>query len=140
MFTLTLSDTDPPILDELAQAELVDAFPTFNHDDIKVEYHPSSGIATSIHAFDAFERYPAATSGSIPLPDEHPWRPFKSRLEFEVAEIILEIGLNNERTDRLIKLFHRCAIGKEKMTFKNHKDIHNLWEAASHRITKVGSH
>ncbi|KAG1853942.1 hypothetical protein DFJ58DRAFT_841539 [Suillus subalutaceus] len=29
-----------------------------------------------------------------------------------------------------------CAIGKDKFTFFNHKDIHNKWEAASHRITK----
>jgi hypothetical protein len=50
---------------------------------------------------------------------------------------MLEVGFNNQQTDCLIKLCHHCAVGKEKLTFKNHKDIHNMWEAASHRITKV---
>ncbi|KAG1741774.1 uncharacterized protein EDB91DRAFT_1237047 [Suillus paluster] len=69
-------------------------------------------------------------------PSAEPWRPFQSRLEFEVAELALEVGLNNQKTDRLIKLCHRCIVGKEKFTFKNHKDIHIKWEAASVRITQ----
>ncbi|KAG0699084.1 hypothetical protein DFH29DRAFT_983675 [Suillus ampliporus] len=122
---------DPPVLNE---PEPVDAFPTFKHDDIKIEYHPNSGIEAKVCAFDAFERRPAT---SVPPPDGHPpWRPFKSRLEFDIAELTLEVGLNNEQCDRLIKLCHRCALGKEKITFKNHKDVNNMWEAASHRITK----
>ncbi|KAG0692246.1 hypothetical protein DFH29DRAFT_985855 [Suillus ampliporus] len=113
----------------------MDAFPTFKRDDIKIEYHPNSGIEAKVCAFDAFERRPAT---SVPPPDGHPpWRPFKSRLEFDIAELTLEVGLNNEQCDRLIKLCHRCALGKEKITFKNHKDVNNMWEAASHRITKV---
>ncbi|KAG1879450.1 hypothetical protein C8R48DRAFT_668287 [Suillus tomentosus] len=64
----------------LNEPEVEAAVPTFNQDDIKIEYHPSSGIEA--------------------------------------------------------KLCHCCAVGKEKLTFKNHKDIHNIWEAASHRITK----
>ncbi|KAG1775023.1 hypothetical protein EV702DRAFT_936855, partial [Suillus placidus] len=60
-----------------------------------------------------------------------PWRPFHSRLEFEVTELALEAGLNNEQTDQLIKICHCCAVGKEIFTFKNHKDIHVKWEAAS---------
>lgn len=133
LLTLTLSNTDSPILNK---HEPVDAFPTLNRDNIKVKYHPSSGIVTSIHGFDTFEHHPTATS--ITPPDGHPWRPFKSRLEFDVAKLILEVGLNNKQTDHFIKLCHRCAIGKEKMSFRNHKDIHNLWEAASHCVAKVG--
>ncbi|KAG1808103.1 hypothetical protein EV424DRAFT_1474084 [Suillus variegatus] len=76
------------------------------------------------------------TATSITPPDGHPWHPFKSQLEFDVAKLILEVGLNNKQTDHFIKLCHRCAIGKEKMSFRNHKDIHNLWEAASHCVAK----
>ncbi|KAG2138179.1 hypothetical protein BD769DRAFT_1289883, partial [Suillus cothurnatus] len=104
-------------------------FPTFKCDDIKVEYHPNSGIEAKVCAFDAFKRRPATL---IPPPDGHPpWHPFKSWLEFDIAELTLEVGLNNEQSDQLIKLCHRCALGKEKVTFKNHKDIHSMWEAAS---------
>ncbi|KAG2746427.1 hypothetical protein P692DRAFT_20739914 [Suillus brevipes Sb2] len=118
----------------LNEPEVEAAVPTFNQDDIKIEYHPSSGIKAKVYSFDNFER--RAADFLVPPPDSQPWSPFKSRLEFEIAEIMLEVGFNNQQTDRLVKLCHRCAVGKEKLTFKNHKDIHNMWEAASHRITK----
>ncbi|KAG1829882.1 hypothetical protein EV424DRAFT_1585853 [Suillus variegatus] len=105
-----------------------------SEDDIKIEYHPSSGIEAKVYSFDNFEH--RAADFLVPPPDGQPWSPFKSRLEFEIAEIMLEVGFNNQQTDHLIKLCHHCAVGKEKLTFKNHKDIHNMWEAASHRITK----
>ncbi|KAG1838007.1 hypothetical protein F4604DRAFT_1885610 [Suillus subluteus] len=108
--------------------------PVIGPDDIKIEYHPSSGIEAKVYSFDNFEH--RAADFLVPPPDGQPWSPFKSRLEFEIAEIMLEVGFNNQQTDRLIKLCHRCAVGKEKLTFKNHKDIHNVWEVASHHITK----
>lgn len=118
----------------LNEPEVVAAVPTFNQDDIKIKYHPSSGIEAKVYGFDSFER--RASEFLAPPPDGQPWRPFKSRLEFEIAEIMLEVGFNNQQSNRFIKLCHRCAVGKEKFTFKNHKDIHNMWEAASHHITK----
>ncbi|KAG1833304.1 hypothetical protein DFJ58DRAFT_719440 [Suillus subalutaceus] len=108
--------------------------PTFNQDDIKIEYHLNSNIETKVYGFDNFEHH--AADFLVPPPDGQPWHPFKSQLEFEIAEIMLEVGFNNQQTDRLIKLCHRCAVGKEKFTFKNHKDVCNMWEAALHCITK----
>ncbi|KAG2148370.1 hypothetical protein BD769DRAFT_1624790 [Suillus cothurnatus] len=108
--------------------------PVIGPDDIKIEYHPSSGIKAKVYSFNNFEHH--AADFLVPPPDSQPWSPFTSRLEFEIAEIMLEVGFNNQQTDCLVKLCHRCAVGKEKLTFKNHKDIHNMWEAASHRITK----
>lgn len=111
---------------------------TFSRDDIKMEHHPSSNIEAEVYAFNDFKCRPV-----VPLEapsNTEPWCPFYSRLEFEVTELALEAGLNNEQTDWLIKICHRCAIGKENFTFKNHKDIHVKWEAASFRITKVVSH
>jgi hypothetical protein len=110
--------------------------PTYSLDDIKVEHHPNSGIKAQIYPFNNFHRRPAASS-AYTTPNNHPWRPFQSRLEFEVAELALEVGLNNEQTDRLINICHQCSLRKDSFTLKNHKDIHGKWEAASHRITKV---
>ncbi|KAG1890839.1 hypothetical protein F4604DRAFT_1888578 [Suillus subluteus] len=106
----------------------------FSLDDIKIEYHPSSSIEAKVYLFHNFQRRPMVSSEAPP--SSEPWRPFQSRLEFEVAEVALEVGLNNKQTDRLVKLCHRCIDGKEKFTFKNHKDIHIKWEAASVHITK----
>ncbi|KAG1735148.1 uncharacterized protein EDB91DRAFT_1348420 [Suillus paluster] len=129
-------DVDFGLINPL-EPELVDAaaLPTYSRDDIKVEYHPNSGIEMKVHAFDNFHRRPAASSVHTP-PDNQPWRPFQSRLKFDVAELALEAGLNNKQTDHLIKICHHNSVGKEKFTFRNHKDIHSKWEAASHRITK----
>jgi hypothetical protein len=69
--------------------------------------------------------------------NKHPWALFKSRLEFEIAELALEACLNNDQTDRLIMLCNRCASQSEKFTFKNHKDIRERWDAVSHRTTGV---
>lgn len=55
------------------------ADPMFQVDDIKCEYHPSSGMAPEVHAFNDFKcRSTPLTSIS---PDKHPWAPFKSWLE-----------------------------------------------------------
>ncbi|KAG1804751.1 uncharacterized protein HD556DRAFT_1532868 [Suillus plorans] len=119
-------DVDFGLIDPL-EREFVDAaaLPTYSLDDIKVEHHPHSGIETKVHAFSNFHRRPAISSVDTP-PDHHPWCPFQSRLEFEVAEFALEVGLNNEQTDRLINICHRCSVRKDKFMLRNYKDIHNL--------------
>ncbi|KAG1853126.1 hypothetical protein F4604DRAFT_1883424 [Suillus subluteus] len=91
-------------------------------------------MASEVHAFDNFKRHPTPSTSSMP-PDKQPWALFKSRLEFKIAELALEACLNNEQTDRLIKFCNRCASRQEKFMFQNHKDIHNMWDAVSHRVT-----
>ncbi|KAG2126252.1 uncharacterized protein EDB93DRAFT_1109752, partial [Suillus bovinus] len=129
-------DVDFSLINSL-EPELVDAaaLPTYSCDDIKVEHHPNSGIKMKVHPFDSFHRRPAASSVHTP-PDNQPWCPFQSQLEFNIAELALEARLNNEQTDRLIRICLHSSVGKDKFTFRNHKDIHSKWEAASHWITK----
>lgn len=111
------------------------AVPTFNQDDIKIKYHPSSGIEAKVYGFDGFEH--CAAEFLVPPSDGQPWRPFKSWLEFDITKIMFKVRFNNQQSDQLIKLCHHCAVGKEKFMFKTHKDIHSTWEVASHHITKV---
>ncbi|KAG2050505.1 hypothetical protein BDR06DRAFT_1064545 [Suillus hirtellus] len=101
-------------------------------DDIKLEYHPSSRITPEVCTFNEFKCHPPTSSTP---PNKHPWAPFKSRSEFEIAELALEACLNNDQTDRLIMLCNRCAFQLEKFMFKNHKDICERWDAVSHRTT-----
>ncbi|KAG1888602.1 hypothetical protein F4604DRAFT_1877195 [Suillus subluteus] len=81
-----------------------------------------------------FKHHPTPSTSSTPH-DKQPWAPFKSQLEFEIAELALEACLNNKQTDRLIKFCNWCASRQEKFTFQNHKDIRNMWDAVSHRVT-----
>ncbi|KAG1823449.1 uncharacterized protein BJ212DRAFT_1566538 [Suillus subaureus] len=105
-------------------------------DDIKVEHHPKSGIPTKIFAFSDFMHHPAHhSSWSAPEPNAKPWCPFRSHLEFNIAEIALKVALNNEQTDCLIDICCCCAVQSEKFMFKNHKDICAKWDAVSQRLT-----
>ncbi|EDQ98680.1 uncharacterized protein LACBIDRAFT_335746 [Laccaria bicolor S238N-H82] len=53
-------------------------------DDIKVEYHPQSGKPTHVYHF---EDYTTSSEGTANMPvDPEPWRPFRSRLDFEIAQ------------------------------------------------------
>ncbi|KAG2349794.1 hypothetical protein BDR05DRAFT_972737 [Suillus weaverae] len=67
-------------------------------------------------------RHPAHHSlWTAPEPNTKPWRPFRSRLEFD--------------TDCLLDICRHCAAQSEKFTFKNHKDIRAKWDTVSQCLT-----
>ena len=69
--------------------------------------------------------------------DDLPWRPFTTRLDFEMAEFILDASLNNQMMDRLISLVERCTSGAEKFTIRDHKQLTKYWDLASSKSVKV---
>ncbi|KAG2157550.1 hypothetical protein DEU56DRAFT_722843 [Suillus clintonianus] len=70
-----------------------------------------------------------------PIPDTQPWVPFRTRLDFEVAELAHEAALSQPQIDRLINLLHRSKQDSESFTLRNYKDVRNTWSAISHRLT-----
>ena len=72
----------------------------------------------------------------VPI-DDLPWRPFPSCLDFEMAEFILDAGLNNQMTDRLISLVGCCTSGVENFTIQDHKQLTKYWDLASAKSVKV---
>lgn len=97
-------DGDVDILPDRAASPLRHArrSPTLEEpllNDIKTEYHPSSGRRASIVSFEEYdyERQPRP----IP-PAQHPWKPFRSLIDFEIAEVALEAALNRSQLDKLI--------------------------------------
>ncbi|TFK46324.1 hypothetical protein OE88DRAFT_1715060 [Heliocybe sulcata] len=102
-------------------------------DDIKVEYPPQSHRSTTVHAFGDFRKaHPPATS--VPI-DKEPWRPFRSRLDFDFAEFTSDAKLSRSNIDRLIKIIH-CAIDKkDAFTFSNCEDVLKCWDTASYKVT-----
>ncbi|KAG1904847.1 uncharacterized protein F5891DRAFT_1126584 [Suillus fuscotomentosus] len=105
-------------------------------DDIKVEYHPHSKIPSTIHRFVDFSRH-HSMEDSVPrchIPTS-PWEPFRTRLDFEVAEIALEAAMTKDQTNRLFNLLHRSACGKEAFTLQSHDEVRLFWEMASERFT-----
>jgi len=117
-----------PILPDIPNHE-----PLPQLDDIKVEYHPHSQIPSTIHPFSEFSRL-RPVEDSMPR-NNTPWEPFRTRLDFEVAEIALEAALSKDQTNRLFDIVHRSASGKDVFTLQNHDEARKIWQMASQRFT-----
>ncbi|KAI0035349.1 hypothetical protein K488DRAFT_43506 [Vararia minispora EC-137] len=108
------------------------ASPQYQIDDIRTEYHPRSGRQTETVHFDDYGRKQTLSN---PVPTAEPWKPsFKTREDFELAEIMLEACMNETLTDRLLKIFQSCAEGRGKVTFRSYSDVNQAWEHASTRL------
>lgn len=130
----SLPNPSQPVPDDLEGGDPID-------DDIRTEFHTHSGRKAKTARFedygrsadDADKRYSARYSG----PEFYPWSPFALRLDFELAELILEASLNKAQTEKFISLMHRCSLGVEKFTIANHKDLQETWGKSSTKSTAV---
>ena len=111
--------------------------PTESHEenDIRVEYYPNSGRETDIFKIDDYLRSVPDVDAVV---EPEPWAPFRTREDFEFAEIVLEAGMTRSQINALIKLFHRCIKkGDGGFTISNHKDLANTFDIAANRLAKV---
>ncbi|PBK63200.1 hypothetical protein ARMSODRAFT_1024229 [Armillaria solidipes] len=67
---------------------------------IHTEYHPSSGRDSRE---ELLEEYQACEEKSKVDFDDSPWHPFESKIDFELAEFILQAALNEGEIDGLLK-------------------------------------
>ncbi|THU90821.1 hypothetical protein K435DRAFT_675329, partial [Dendrothele bispora CBS 962.96] len=102
--------------------------------DIKTQFHPNSGIPPKVHSFEEFGHRKVSET-PVPL-DFSPWRPFQSRLDFEVSEFALQAGLSDNLTTDLIDLLQRCCDQREKFTIKSSSEMKQLWDLASVKSLK----
>ncbi|KZT70542.1 hypothetical protein DAEQUDRAFT_667378, partial [Daedalea quercina L-15889] len=101
--------------------------------DIKTIFHPRNGKAPTVQSW---EEYISATEKSkLPEPSEQPWKPFRTRVDFEFAEIMVKALLPEEHVESLIKLIKTVASGNDEFTIKNNAELHKLKEAASVKLT-----
>jgi len=114
-------------------------------DDIKVIHHPSARIEERVFAFDDYcgtDSFRPEPSGVAPLSSEdleRPWRPFRTKLDFEVAEVVLDAHMNTLQTEKLLALIHEAIRDPESFTLANSKDLSSVWDfARSTRTDKVG--
>lgn len=110
---------------------------------IRVEYHPKSEKEPAHFPFYNFTSDRAADItdsqqlADTPV-DEKPWRPFSSRLDFEIADLILETHMNSNQTDRLLSLIRKCISEPHTLTLVDDKDVKSTWDAARKtRTTEV---
>ena len=108
--------------------------------DIKIEFHPNSRRPDQhIPHNGYYSRPPHAEATEAPVPPilETPWHPFRSRLDFEVAEFALSTHLNKTETETLLSIIQRCIKDPEQHTLKNHKEIVEYWDLAKTKTTGV---
>ncbi|KAI0683249.1 hypothetical protein BC835DRAFT_1423488 [Cytidiella melzeri] len=108
-------------------------------DDIKVEYHKFSRRPTHIYSSENFKRNERTVDLDLLTPE--PWKPFKTRLDFEVAEVIHEAKLNSKLTDRLLKAVHKilqkpCNFTLDSSANLNHPLLAPHFEWDAQRLSK----
>ena len=70
---------------------------------------------------------------------KEPWLPFRSREDFELAEIAHQAKMNQPQINNLLKLLHRCQQGPGKVMLRNYKDLKQSWDIASKMLTEVSN-
>ncbi|KAJ7078038.1 hypothetical protein B0H15DRAFT_789221 [Mycena belliarum] len=100
-------------------------------EEIKRVYHPHSKHDP---VFQSFDDYVASNIGERLAPiDDQPWRPFRSQLDFEVAEFCENNMLNKDSTESLISLIWRCTRDPTQFTLVDQHELDKLWDLASHK-------
>ncbi|PBK90316.1 hypothetical protein ARMGADRAFT_1083171 [Armillaria gallica] len=99
---ITLQDSDagppsPPISDFNPSDQ-----PRLSLDYIRTEYHPSSSQKPKEEPFESYSVHEHSAEQNIPF-DAMPWRPYRSTLDFELSETILEAALNEGEVDAFLK-------------------------------------
>jgi hypothetical protein len=102
--------------------------------DMKLKYHPSSGRKT--RALSATDYCVYEFDHKI-VHDDHPWHPFRTRADFEAAELALRTSMNKEETETLFNLINRTTSDRDVFTLNTYKDAVNMWDLASSKQTGV---
>ncbi|KAG1896768.1 uncharacterized protein F5891DRAFT_1130156 [Suillus fuscotomentosus] len=104
----------------------------FEEDDIQVQYHPNSQRPTQVFQFEDYGHGLGAPT-VVPPVEPEPWYPFQTRIDFEVAELVLEAALTHQQTDQLFDLIRHTK--SEQFTLRNRKDVRDTWDMASFKLT-----
>lgn len=71
------------------------------------------------------------------LPPANPWRPFKSKLDFEFAELALEASLSKRQVEKMISIIRQTQSGEDHFNIHSHQELHEAWNQASALLTPV---
>lgn len=122
------SNTPPPLPSATQQTSPPAPPPAL--DDIKVEYHKASKRPTMIYSFADFTRDEPIKQTAVPDVSSEPWKPFRSRLDFDFAELTHETHMNKGQIQRLLDIIHGVASKKDEFTFVKVDDVDLAWSKA----------
>jgi hypothetical protein len=99
-----------------------------NEGEVWVEYHPASEKPPKI-LFSAERPVPAPTTVLPSKPSDEsvpPWHPFKSRADFEQAELFLRFDVGDAQINAQLKqMVTDCPLG-HSVTIRSAKEFHSI--------------
>lgn len=102
-----------------------------------IEYHPHSEKRSRVLSPEEFKQSFIDESDPTVPPDDEPWRPFRSREDFEFAELVNDASLNQNQIKKFIKLIQRCQNKPGAFTFQNYSDLESTLADSSKLLTPV---
>ncbi len=124
---------------EECPATIEDDPASLENDDIKMQYHPSTGRPPVISHFEDFQRHRNRPSHVNPNAfEDEPWKPFQTREDFDFAEVCLEAGLTQRQVEVMLRMIQNAKAGCSEISFQCYKDVETAWESASHIHAAVG--
>ncbi|KAJ7145390.1 hypothetical protein C8R43DRAFT_890476 [Mycena crocata] len=106
-----------------------------NLNDIRRVFHPSSGREPTEQSLEEYLKS-QMPPGRRPPTDAEPWLPFRTRLDFEVAEFAVDVMLNKKQTATLLSLIRRCAANIDDFTIQSGSELEEHWERVSRKCTQ----
>lgn len=101
---------------------------SYQVDDIKIEFHPKSGRPTQFFNFEEFQRQRPRPK---PVPGHpEPWKPFRTRLDFEIAELMLDSHMNAQQSGALLSLIRKVIDQPINFTLSSTDDLEKVWDHA----------
>lgn len=112
--------------------------------DIKITYHRADGRESKVLPLQDYldleyygseeEQHDEETPTPDPVNEFEPWHPFPTRLDFELAEVILDSHMNRRQTEKVISIVRELMPNPDDsdlFTIKNTADLFKMWDLAS---------
>ncbi|KIM45701.1 hypothetical protein M413DRAFT_430427 [Hebeloma cylindrosporum] len=135
-FLINIAEYDVPLIDAVPQASSHQDNDDPQIHEIKIIYHPASKRADEHFRADDNIPNPSPVAEPEQPNAEKPWHPFRSRVDFEIAELALNAHLSKADTEHLLSIIQKCIQEPEQFTLRGHKDISDYWDLA--RSTTAG--
>lgn len=121
---------DPSMIDDVERGR-----PTRAVDDIKVEYHKSSGRPTVVYPFEDYKATQKEVSPEFL--NSRPWEHFGTRLNFDFAEFAQEAHLSQQHVSRLFDVVAKIMEKPADFTLRTKVDLEQAWRKAELRHPAV---
>lgn len=102
---------------------------------MRTKYHPSSGRPTTTTPFEEYGHTDQARKAAFD-PASYPWYPFRTRIDFEIADLVHGLAMSKAQTETFLSLMRRCSSG-EAVKIKNHKDLVKTWDMCTSQHAPV---